>query len=84
MPFQMQARAIEVLSVTLGKVRIGTEDKPVILMTYRPNPSHSPASAIVAITKEQAQRIREDLNSILDADESQISWNATCVIDNCE
>ena len=75
MKFQMQARPIEVLSMSMGNMRIGTEDTPVILMTYRPNPIYSPASEIVAISKEQAHRIREQLNTILDADESEFVWS---------
>ena len=75
MPFQMQARAIEILSVSLGKVTIRKEEKSVVLLTYRPNPAHSPESEMVAITREQAQRMRDDLGTLLDIDESEFSWD---------
>jgi hypothetical protein len=70
----MQARPIEILSITAGSVRIRTVDKPVVLITYRPDPQNSPASEIVAVTREQAARLREDIGSILDAGEA-LTWD---------
>jgi len=70
---QMQARPIEILSITAGTVRIKLKDKPVLLITYRPDPANSPHSEIVAVTREQAARMREDLGSILDAGDN-LTW----------
>ena len=77
-----KARPIEILSVTAGKVRIRDrshpvqkmEDKPVVLLTYRPDPANSPRSEIVAVTLEQAARLHEDLGRILDAGDN-LAWS---------
>jgi len=70
---QMMARPIEILSITAGTVRIKMTDKPVVLITHRPDPANSPHSEIVAVTREQAERMREDLGSILDAGDN-LTW----------
>ena len=74
MPKQMQARPIEILSITAGKLvmRPTKKEKTVILITYRPDPANSHRSEIVAVTPEQAQRLHEDLGTILDA--ASITW----------
>ena len=70
---KLMARPIEVLSVTAANVRIKGVDKPVILITFRLDPFNSPASEIAAVTRDQAQRLREDIGSILDAGDN-LEW----------
>lgn len=79
---QMQARPIEILSITAGNIivrkitkemsNVRTTKKSVVLITYRPDPANSHRSEIVAVTREQAQRMREDLDSILNAE--NVTW----------
>ncbi|QDT24339.1 hypothetical protein [Gimesia chilikensis] len=82
MPKHMQARTIEILSITAGNVivrkitkemsNVRTTKKSVVLITYRPDPANSHRSEIVAVTTEQAQRMRDDLDSILNVE--NLSW----------
>ena len=63
---QMLAQPIEILSLTAGKV---TDGAPVVLITLRPYPATSPRSKLAAISREQAQRVYDDLDSILNDDD---------------
>ncbi len=60
---------IEILSLTAG---CGSDGTPVVMITIRPHPAYSPQSKLVAITREQAQRVRDDLDTIFNDD--NITW----------
>jgi hypothetical protein len=61
---------VEILSLTAG--RLDVEGTKVVALTIRRSPANSPRSETLAISKEQAERMRDDLNSILSAD--NITW----------
>lgn len=57
---------VEVLSVTVAKIG----DKPVALLAVRLTPNSSFIVDTLAITREQADRLRQDLNRVLDNPDS--------------
>jgi hypothetical protein len=64
-----KVRSVEVLSLTAETLDTGTK---IVAITIRPDPLNSPRSVVLAISKDQAQRIRDDLDSILNAED--IAW----------
>jgi hypothetical protein len=66
----LPVRPVEVLSLTAG--RLDVEGTKVVALTIRRSPANSPCSETLAVSKEQAERMRDDLNSILSAD--NITW----------
>jgi hypothetical protein len=66
----LPVRPVEVLSLTAGRLEI--EGTKVVALTIRRSPANSPRSETLAVSKEQAERMRDDLNNILSAD--NITW----------
>lgn len=63
-PQYVVARSVELLSVTAARLN----GERVILLCVRPDPQNSSESENLAISRQQARRLRDDLNRLLDQD----------------
>lgn len=66
----LPVQPVELLSVTPG--RLAENNIKVVAVTIRPDPSNSPRNRTFAFSKEQAERLRDDLNTVLNAD--NVTW----------
>ena len=58
---QAVLQPIEILSVIAGDLN----GNPIVALTIRPNPTESHKSKVTSISREQAERLRDDLNTVL-------------------
>lgn len=66
----LPVQPVELLSVTPG--RLAEEGIKVVAITIRPDPSNSPRHRTFAVSKDQAERLRDDLDAVLKAD--NVTW----------
>ena len=63
--YDAEVRPIEVLSCVPGKLH----GQPIIVLSVRTNPINTFASTDFSLSKEQAERLQEDLRSLLGEDQ---------------
>ena len=68
----LPVQPVELLSVTPGRLTDADGGTKVVAVTIRPDPSNSPRHRTFAFSKEQAERLRDDLNTVLNAD--NVTW----------